>query len=332
MDEGVLKIMDYKRDLGKMISLIERIEGNMTPRQAMLNEEKCINEAVASKPRVILSINKFFEGIDKLKGGGISTFGYVTSANLNLPTVKRRNPDTNRMKSYPDYSGFNSEHEIAALIKITAYNFPFRHRKSVNDEYYNRYRPAFNSIRAEYGLDPVKDSPGYTRHTEWGPSVYNGENDELRSHSYWPQNLAQVNREQTHKYIYIVDKDGHIVNDKPLLKDDEILPYVKQYNVDGVAALRKMGVDEERIKEYIQKVKDLKFSYKNFESNSILWAKATDEDGVSLFYFNPKMERAVDSIMLRAEDFRPIVRELCQEDMARFEEEEQRSLENTNIR
>ena len=74
--------------------------------------------------RKVKSSNEFFDILDRIGNGKFVSIGYVTGANLAVPTVKKKNPLTNRMKSYPDYTVFkdNDENEIGALVKITTYN------------------------------------------------------------------------------------------------------------------------------------------------------------------------------------------------------------------
>ena len=143
--------------------------------------------------RTIKSSEEFFDILDTIKGGAIVTIGYVTSANLNVPTIKKKNPLTNRMKGYNDYSVFqNEENEIGALIKLTSYNFNYRNRKSVHDEYHNRIKPQTNAIRQEFGLPEIQDKNGYKSVMNYGNNgqeVYSGQNEKIFGHSYSPQNM-----------------------------------------------------------------------------------------------------------------------------------------------
>lgn len=260
--------------------------------------------------RVLKTSEEFFDILDKIGNGKFVTIGYVTGANLDVPTVKRKNPLTNRMKGYPDFSVFRGENdgEIGALVKISVYNMPYLNRKTVSKRY-GEYKDSVNAIRANFGMDPIADRKGYKKGTSWspnGPELYNGDNEELASHSYNPQNLYGVKPKST---IYAVDTDGHIMKE---LSKEQIIPYLKaKGEVSGVAALRKMGADEEKIKDYITQMEGLKFSYHNFESNSILWISATI-DGEKTLYINDKLERSIEGIDIRPEDFREIAREKYQ--------------------
>ena len=255
--------------------------------------------------RRVASSNEFFDMLDKMPNGKFVTIGYVTGANLDVPTIKKKNPLTNRMKGYPDYTVFGGEEEIGALVSITSYNFKFLNRESVNKKY-GEYKQSANAIRGNFGLDPIGDRESYKTGTSWspnGPELYNGQNDDLKNHSYNPQNMYNV---KPSSVVYAVNKEGHIIK---ALSKEQIVPYLKKKReVDGVAALRKMGVEEDRIQDYINQISNLKFKYKNFESNSILWI-ATTINGEKVVYINDNLSRAVDGIDIMPQDFRAIARE-----------------------
>lgn len=255
------------------------------------------------KERRVETPERIFDILDQIKKGDWITIGYVTSADLNVPKVQRRNPLTNRMKGYDDYSVFGNENgEIAGLVKISAWNFRYYNRHDVSSRYYNEYKPSVNAIRGDYGLDPVADKEGYTQTMNYGKggvSVYGGGNEALQGHSYAPQNVANVKPRST---VYPIGQDGKILNFNGL-SQEQIIPYLKAAReVDGVSKLRKMEVEDEKIQEYIKRIKDLNFSYKNFEQNSILWVAAT-VNGEALVYLNPNMTRVVNDITINTGDF-----------------------------
>lgn len=276
--------------------------------------------------RRIATSNEFFDILDKIGNGKFVTIGYVTGANLNVPTVKRKNPLTNRMKGYPDYSIFTDEGdgEIGALVKITSYNMRYLNRQTVGKKY-GEYKNSANTIRTNFGIDPIADRESYKQGTTWspnGPELYNGKNSDLQSHSYNPQNLYGI---KPKGIVYAVDTDGHIMKE---LSQEQIKPYLKaKREVDGVAALRKMGAEEEKINDYISQIQNLKFSYKNFESNSILWIAATI-NGEKIVYINDNLARAVDGIDIRPEDFRAIARKRYQIDLANLQEMARKARKN----
>ena len=268
--------------------------------------------------RQVKTSNEFFDILDKIGNGKFITIGYVTGANLNVPTIKRKNPETNRMKGYPDYSVFmdDGDDEIGALVKISSYNIQYLNRATVNKKY-GEYKDSANTIRAEFGLNPIEKKESYKQGTSWsenGPELYKGNNSDLSSHSYNPQNVFHV---KPKGIVYAVNKEGHIMKALP---EERIKDYFKKKReIDGVSALRKMGMEEDRIQEYIDKINALKFRYINFESNSILWIAATI-NGEKIVNINDNLQRAVDDINIRPEDFRAIARERYQIDLANLQE------------
>ena len=267
--------------------------------------------------RRVASSNEFFDILDRIGNGKFVTIGYVTGANLDVPKVSRKNPMTNRMKQYPDYSVFGNEQgEIGALVKITSYNMRYLNRTTVGQKY-GEYKDSANVIRGNFGLDPIGSKQGYKQGTNWspnGPEMYNGSNADLQGHSYNPQNIHGVKPKGV---VYAVNKEGHIIKE---LTPEQVQPYLKaKREMDGVAALRKMGVEEDKIQDYINQINDLKFKYINFEANSILWIAATI-NGEKIVYINDNFSRAVDEINISPEDFRAIARERYQIDLTNLQE------------
>jgi hypothetical protein len=250
--------------------------------------------------RIVKSPNEFFDILDQIGNGKFVTIGYVTGANLNVPKVQRKNPLTNRMKGYPDYSVFGDEgEEIGSLVKVSAYNLRYEPRKVVGRKY-GEYKQSASSIRGEYGLPPIGDKEGYKEASNWGengPDLYKGKNEQLQGHVYNAQNVFGVKPKSV---IYAVNKEGHVMKS---LTPEQIVPYLNtKREPDGVAALRKMGAEEEKIKEFISRIDELKFKYMNFEGSSILWIAAT-VNGEKIVYINDNLQRAVDGINIDPQDF-----------------------------
>lgn len=261
--------------------------------------------------RKVKSSSDFFDLLDRLKNNTFVSIGYVTGANLEIPKVKRKNPETGRIKGYPDYTSFKTDEyqqEIGALVKITSYNFRYYNRAEIAKQY-GEYKNKVDDIRGRYGLEPTQNKESYKEKTNWSdkaPELYKGDNEQLQGHSYNPQNTYGANIKGV---TYIIDTEGNIIR---ALSDNEVKPYLKaKRETDGVLTLRKMGVEEEKIQQYIEEIQNLKFQYRNFESNSILWMCATVE-GEKIIYINDSLQRAVDGININPSDFRAIARERYQ--------------------
>lgn len=267
--------------------------------------------------RYLRSSNEFFDILDGIKGGTFVSIGYVTGANLNIPKVKRKNPLTGRMKGYFDYSVLNSTNEIGALVKITSYTFNYRNRQSIHDDYYNRVKPEMNRIRTKYGAPEVQDRVGYKSVNNYGVNgieTYSGNNETKFGNSYSPQNMYNA---KIDSIIYAIDTNGNIVQE---LTKEEIKPYLASKKIDsGLKALRDMNAEENVIQSYIEEINGLKFSYRNFEADSILWMTAT-VNGEKVVYINDQLSRTVDDININKDDFIRIAKERYRKDLANIQE------------
>lgn len=259
--------------------------------------------------RKVMTFNEFFDVMDQIGDTKYVNIGYVTGANLDVPQVKRRNPATNRMKGYDDYSHWGED--VAALVKIITYNFQYRTREKFNQSYV-KYKDDFNNIRVKYGLEPIKRKEnGYTQKQEYGKNgidFYKGDDESKQGRTYIQQNLYNVKPKDK---TYAINSNGDIIRE--LDRESEVLPFVKKSKgIDGVAALRKMNVDEETINRYIEEVSQLKMKVRTFEASSILFAVAT-VNGEKIIYINNRLSRAVNDINIRPETFVAIVKERYKE-------------------
>ena len=247
--------------------------------------------------RRIATADELFDILSSIKGGVKTTIGYVTGANLNLPEIKMKNPKTNRMKGFHDYETFGKaigeKGEVGGIVKLTSYSLNWQTPDSYNKGY-AKYKQGFDAIRKEFGLDTTDTRGGYTKKQEFGDkgvTVYGGDNEEIRDHSFTSQNVYGAKIESTY---YLVDMEGHIV--KPMDKS-ELVDFLntKRPDISGVKALRDMGADDARIQEYIRREAELKFRSQTFETSHILYIVAT-ANGEKILWVNEKLEHAVRKI------------------------------------
>lgn len=264
--------------------------------------------------RRIATANEFFDILSSIKAGQFATIGYVTSANLNIPQVKRKNPLTNRMKSYDDYETFGKDlgHDnIGGVIKLTSFNLNWSNPDTISKAY-AKYKEKLNAIKNDFGI-PVSDKRGgYQIGQEYGDkgiSLYGGDNDEKAYHSYTNQNTYGAKKNSEY---YLVDNDGSIVRE---VNKDELISYFKSNpEINGVAALRKIGADEQRINDFISQVKNLKMNYMTFEASSILYMVAT-VNGEKIIYINDRLSESIKNIKIQPSDFAKIAKEKYKEDL-----------------
>lgn len=320
---NIFKNQGTKCDIARMLSLNERMETSHTKREAIINEENHLNgnnnlNEAATGERQVESPEKIFDILNDIRRNSFICVGTVAAANLKLPTVKRKNPDTNRTKTYDDYETFSkeigSEDNIAALVNISSYNFRYYPLNDVQAAY-GRYKDAFDEIRKGYGLEPTQkkendyhDTMNYAN----GISAYKGDNEEKKGNFYVAFNGYNI---KPKSITYAVNDEGHIVQE---LTKEQILPYLEKKDpyakYSGVAALRKMGRQEQEIEEYVRKIDALKFSYKNFRGNSILWIAAT-VNGQRIVYINDNLTQSINGINVDKQDFIDKARERYIADM-----------------
>lgn len=260
------------------------------------------------------SPEEFFDIISTIKGGQFVTVGYVTSANLNVPQERRKNPETNRMKNFDDYVTFGKnlgeEGEIGGVIKFTSYNMNWRNNDDMAAAY-SKYVTDRDAIRAKYGVE--SRTGGYTDKVNFGDAggikTYDGDNEALKSHTYTAQNTFSARKKSAY---YLVSTEGNIVREIPI---DQLKAYMKgPQAVAGVGQLKKMGADEAQIESYIKEISELKMNYMHFEHSSILYIVAT-VNGIPLIYINEKLTQSVRGININPTDFINIAKEKYKKDL-----------------
>lgn len=300
-------------EMAKMKSLMNRIENRMTPYEAVLNEEKLLNEVRVPKDVVLKSADEFFDIMDQSGAGKFFTMGCVFTANIE-PTVKRKNQLTNRMKSYEDYSVFGEgSDDIAAIVSLVSYNRQYQHRDTVSREY-GLSKEKENEIRRNYGAPEIGDkNGGYKEKVDWGKhgaEIYKGGNEELQGNTYHPINVHPSKTNITKRY-FVIGQDGHILRE---MDEATIEPFLKKKaGNSGANALRKLGVEEETIKAYLDEIDKIGMTYINPKGDSILYI-ATSINGAKIRYINDNMRRCVNDINIAPEDFLKIARERYQID------------------
>lgn len=270
--------------------------------------------------RRIANASEFFDILSSMKGGCFATIGYVTGANLSIPQVKRKNPETGRMKGYDDYESFGKalghDGEVGGIIKLTSYTLNWSTPESLGKAY-KKYKADANNIRSEFGIEPIQDRDSYKSTQAYGNngvSVYSGNNEDLGLHSYTAQNIHNA---RIKGMYYLVGTDGMVMRE---VDKSELISYFKKKSeMSGVSALRKMGATEERIKEYIDRMNGLGMSYKNFEASSILYMVAT-VNGEKIVYINENLTQSVRGINIVPAEFTKIAKERYKIDFATLKE------------
>lgn len=259
--------------------------------------------------RRIANASEFFDILSSMKGGCFATIGYVTGANLKIPTKKKM----------PDYSGLAADlgHEnLGGVVKLTSYTLNWSTPDSIAKAY-GKYKTDLDTLRGEFGLEPTETRKSWASKQEFGDNgvkVYSGDNEALRTHSYTNQN---VHNARIKGMYYLIDTEGRVIRE---CDKSELMNYFKAPTSDSaVNALRKMGIEEERIQEYIEREKALGMRYRTFEASNILYMVAT-VNGEKIVYINENLSQCVKNVNIIPAEFTKIAKDRYQLDFAAIQE------------
>ena len=287
---------EYEEQMKAMHMLMERMDKHYT-----LNEAEELSEKLDARDREDVDTAEFFDMIGQMKGGAKATIGYVSSARLNIPQVKKKNPETNRMKNYDDWETFGKQmgvEDVAGVVKFASYNLSWRSPSNMTKHYNSKYVEPANAIRAKYGISPIAKREPYTQTLSFGNGVsaYNGGNEELMGHSYSPQDTAGA---KTNVEYYLVNSQGNIIKE---VSAAELKPYFKEVAPSGIGELKKLNKSDEEIAAYAKEIASLNFRYMQFEHSSVVYV-ITSINGEKKRYFNKNLTNALKGITINPQEF-----------------------------
>lgn len=295
-------IKEAKREIRDMLNLMERMDNHYTSFEAeMLNEDI---EELDARGRQDIPVADFPSEIQKVKGGTKCTIGYVSSANLDLPQIKKLNPATNRMKNYPDWATFGKnlgvQDEIGGVIKFARYSINWRSPENMRKHYNKQYVDPVNAIRGKYGLAPMDKRPRQDRDQDidqaTGMPLYSNQDTGKGSC------VAQY---------FLVGTDGHIIKEVPAA---DLVPYFKKYSTSGVADLRKLNKSDDEIKAYVDEISKLNFRYTRFNYASIAYV-ITSIGGVKKRFFNENLSDDIKGTGVNPSEFIEMAKKMYKLDL-----------------
>ena len=272
--------------------------------------------------RTVKNANELFDILSNIRNTAFVTFGYITGANLEYPMIKRINPETKRMKGFPDYDALGNEVScnvpVGAIIKLKSYNLPWftseRYAQS-----YAEHKAAVDATREKYGLAKTGTADGHTKTVENGVEVYRGDNKDKEMNSYMPkQNIAQANTVTT---CYAVDTDGNIMGQIDVESFNKLFKKSRTALESAISEFRKAGADESLAEEYVKDMAELngKFATGKFETNSIAYIVAT-VDGENITYVNPNVKRTVNGVDINGQSLAKLIVDKYYEDFSGLDE------------
>lgn len=301
--------MNNKETIGKIRSLMERVEGDMSPYEASVNEQMHIDGAT-SKNRVqvtrddILDIlDKADEKQDETNRGLFATITYVKPASL-LKT--RRSVDTEKLTGalnkhidkseedwhknlslFRDAEKSTTKNPISAIITATRYHIRWHSPKNYNRDN-TKYSRALRDLRMSNGIgldsDGMLGDNNNTREKSdaTGAGQFNQTGNLARDF-----NMARkVSKPKT--TAYIVDDTGNIVSEIP----DDVMWSIhgKRSQKGGVEAAVKQVLSGPALEEYAKAKAELdaEFDPVNLIFDRILCI-CCSVDGTSYYFINDQL-------------------------------------------
>lgn len=301
--------MYNKETIGKIRSLMERVEGGMSPYEASVNEQMRIDEATA-KNRIQVTRDKILDILDKADNeqnetnrGLFATITYVKPASL-LKT--RRAVDTEKitralnnhadrggedwhrsLSSFRDAEKSTTKNPITAIITATRYHIRWHSPENYNRDH-SKFASSLHDLRMSNGI--AIDSDGML-----GDNYNTREKSDATGAGKFNQtgNLARdfnmarmIGKPKT--TAYIVDDTGNIVSEIP--EDVMWSIHNKLPQKGGVEAAVKKVLSGPALEEYAKAKAELdaEFNPVNLLFDRVLCI-CCSVDGISYYYINDQL-------------------------------------------
>ena len=308
----------FNESVGKIRSLMERINGNMTPYEAMLNEQLRIDEALDSN-RTLVQANELYDVITNMESGGFASFGYVVG--VNLPKVIKVNPATNRKKQFLDTDTLSSKvnypsEQIGGIIKFTRYLVNWNTPDSMANKY-SKFKTGYNSICDKMNRSDMKiaDRQSYQKKVDFGNNglnTYSGNDESKKEHSYSNQNLHNARIKSTY---FLIDINGNVIREVDKSEINDIL--IKNASTNYIDKLKnafaELGHEDAEIKAEIEKLEAMNLKYHSFLLQSILYivGATKDDEGNTkkIIFLNDALKDVFGDVKVNTHQLRDMVRD-----------------------
>ena len=253
-----------------------------------------------------VNFDGIIDALSTAEGGTYLSLCYVSGANIGK-TLTGKNIDIDKfgddIEKYQRHGtrGYNilkDFHQGGAsrkntlpvgLIKRSVIKFHWQTEDKYG-EAYGKYKDSANALLEPYGVEIGSREEKHDEKQNFGTgNVSVGATDNTRGKLYSHQNGATV--DSWDSSYYMIDK-GKIYGG---INKNAIESLVKKSSPDGVGALRKIGVQEEEIKKYIEQLKKLNFNVLKLMYDKILWVSCTI-NGVKKFAINHYFTDKIDEV------------------------------------
>lgn len=255
--------------------------------------------------RRIANYEEMIDILSSLKAGTFVTIGYITATTINkTPKTIDMNQlnndiennkaeldkiDSNLYNQFQSFQRGESKLPIGELLKVVRCQFNWQTEQNYRDGY-AKYADARNEILKSYGVDPNKGKKTDTQ-VDYGKGISTGSTENTKDRLYTHQNGNKLLFKKTD--YYLINKDGEMIGNSAI-SPSALSALFKKPSIDGVAAMRAMNKSDAEIEEYIQKIKDLKFSVMKINFDHILYVSCT-YNNEKVFFFNDKIAMTLGS-------------------------------------
>ena len=258
-------------------------------RMGLITESQNINE-VSCKWRDVVGEESFFDLLSAIPDGRMVTFGYVSSAKIEVPKGHKMNPVTKRPNQFDDYAALGKnlgeEGNLVNIIKLTIYNLPWQSQDKISKQY-SDFKKKRDEIGDKYGVQFGTAKYGTSTNnfgTKGGIQQYAGNNADLSTHTYSNFNMSGIKPLSTEYYMVMDNGDLRPISIDRLT----LLPYKPKDS--AIDKLRAAGATDADIQPL------LNMQYQRFEHSHVLFVSATPDTGIPTLLINNKLSDKIGGI------------------------------------
>lgn len=301
-----MKNKQFYSTIGKMKSLMERMDKNFTAYEAILNEQNKINEAI-QKSRHQVTRDEILDILNKQNKNLFTSITYVTGANIaktrktiDIPKLSKTLEKYKERQNDSWYTSLNdfvsdekqSKHGLS-IITIVRRVLQW-HTKEQYDKEYSKYKSSLGNLRMKYGAGIATD--GTLGDNKNQRVTYDGNPDVTVNQT---QNLAKdindIHTINKTAKCYIIDsKTGDIISEIPndvmmALQSATKIQNKIEKDVNDAISLKNISEDEKEAlrQEYLKEKAELD---KEFKGRNLLFDKILcicgSVDHQSYYYIN----------------------------------------------
>lgn len=292
-------------DIAKMRSLMERMEQPHTARQAMLNEQRHLDEA--QQPKMAVTRDQIIDILDQQDNkGNAGLYSYIVYIKA-CPVYKTkrkgswRPEDVDAMLSqtkdkygeadwHKELTDYNKEtvksstpNPISTVLAVTKWKLHWTTKDNYNKSY-SDYSTKLHNLRMSYKLGMDSDGmlgDNHNQRQDIGDTQMNQTGNLSKDF-----NIASTETDIRQDYMYRVDSNGHVVDELPA-EVIKAMSAIRKPKGPEKEAVEKLTPEELEAYMTAKKELDKEFSPMTLNFDGML-AISANVDGTSYYYINDK--------------------------------------------